>query len=584
MAREKNAKLHKLRKVLPVYAEDKTRLIITSLLMITTGILGIFTPIISANILTNIAEACFKPAIILALVLLGVNLVRTIFNALAEGLFVRISVKVQHKLTDKLVRSVCDTKMKQLDDIKIGSITERLGADINTVSSSYLQVMDVIFEIITNAAFLVYIAFLNIWIFFVLIGYVIVLYFICAYKARVWISGRKQVKALKDKSRSSYIEQINAVRDVKLLNIKENVTKYSSDLDEKTISADVKFSDKRNVIRRVQSVVSSVFMVAFIILGIVFVNKNLLLLTGFLVIYSYYGRVEGLVSYISSLKENLAEGEISASRIFDIIESPEKEVFGTQDLAHFSGHIELKDVKFSYKKGEQILNGINMVFEPNKITAIVGKSGSGKTTILGLLSKLYEKDSGEILFDGKEMAQLCENAIRFNVGVVSQAPYIFNTTIRQNLLFVKPEASDEELIKVLKQAQIYADIKRMKLGLDTEIGENGIKLSGGQKQRLAIARLLLMDSKVIVFDEATSALDNENQTKIVDVLEDLKIEKTIIIVAHRLSTIVGADKIYMIENGQNVDCGTHSFLMRNCKAYKDLYLLEEKSAKENVED
>lgn len=581
MKKSKQQKSHNLRKVLPIYAEDKTRLIFTSILMITTGVLGVFTPIISANILTNIADAKFNLAIKLAIVLLLINLLRTLFNALAEGLFVRISLKVQHKLTDKLVRSVCDTKMKQLDSIKIGSITERLGMDVHTVSSSYLQVMDVIFEIITNVAFLIYIAILNFWIFLILLLYVVVLYFICAYKARVWIRGRKQVKALKDKSRSAYIEQINGVRDVKVLNIKENISKYSSDLDTRTISTDLKFSDKRNLIRRVQAIVSSLFMVAFIVLGIVFVNKNLLLLTGFLVIYSYYGRVEGLVSYISSLKENLAEGEISASRVFDIIETPEKEVYGNEELDEFSGKVELKNVSFSYVPDEPVLDGVNMVFEPNKMTAIVGKSGSGKTTILGLVSKLYETNGGEILFDDKEIKTLTENAIHSNVGVVSQSPYIFNTTIRQNLLFVKPDATDDELIKVLKQAQIYNDIKKSKGGLDAEIGENGIKLSGGQKQRLAIARLLLMDSKVIILDEATSALDNENQNKIVDILEKLKKDKTIIIVAHRLSTIVGADKIYMIDGGQNVADGTHAFLMRNCKEYKALYLLEEKSAKEN---
>ena len=150
-------------------------------------------------------------------------------------------------------------------------------------------------------------------------------------------------------------------------------------------------------------------------------------------------------------------------------------------------------------------------------------------------------------------------------------------------MFVKPDATDKEMISVLKQAQIYNDIKKLPLGIDSEIGENGIKLSGGQKQRLAIARLLLKDSKVIVFDEATSALDNENQHKIVEVLESLKETRTIIIVAHRLSTIVGADTIYMIEDGKNIAEGSHRSLMKLCKSYKELYELEEKSSK-NIEN
>lgn len=577
--KSKSKKTHNLRKVLPFYAEDKLKLILTCFFMICTGVMGIFAPILSANVLTSIAESKFELAIKITIIIFAINLIKIIFNAFTEALFVRINLKVQHNLTNALVCVVNNTQMKKLDSVKIGSITERLGMDIYTVSSSYLQIIDMVFEIITNVAFLIYIAFLNIWIFLLLLVYVVVLYFICSYKAKVWIRGRKQVKQLKDKARSSYIEQIHGIRDVKVLNIKENITNYSNNLDKNTISADLKFNDKRNIIRRIQTLVSSLFLLVFIVLGVIFVNKNLLLLTGFLVIYSYYGRVDSLVSYISSLKENLADGEISASRIFDIIDCYEKEKYGNEVLTDFSGRIELKNVDFGYTEGEQVLNGVNMLFEPNQMTAIVGKSGGGKTTILSLLAKLYDKNSGEILFDDKEIDSLTENSIHSNIGIVSQSPYIFNTSIKQNLLFVKPDATDAELISVLKQAQIYDDIKRMKASLDSEIGENGIKLSGGQKQRLAIARILLMNSKVIVLDEATSALDNDNQNKIVNVLESLKKDKTIIIVAHRLSTIVGADKIYVIADGKNIADGNHKQLMKKCKDYKDLYLMEEKNAK-----
>lgn len=568
-------KTHNMRKVLPLYAEDKTKIIWCCFFLIVTGVLGVITPIISANVLSHIAETKFQVAMKFAMMFFVFGFVRTIFNGLTEMLYVRINARVIHKLTDKLVRSVSQTKMSKLDSIKIGGITERLGMDIYTISNSYLQVIDMIFDIVTNIAFLMYIAYLNIYMFLILLVYVIILYFICSYKARVWIQGRKQVKALKDKAKSSYIEQITGVRDVKLLNIKNTITEYSNSLDKNTIATDIKFSDKRNLIRRFQMFVTTSFSVLFIALGIIFVEKNWLLLTGFLIIYSYYGRVEGLVQYISSLKEHLADGEISATRVFDIIENYEKEEYGTDELENFSGLVELKDIGFSYDKETRVLDNINMIFEPQKVTAIVGKSGSGKSTILSLLAKLYDNESGEILFDGKNIKTLTENSIRSNIGVVSQSPYIFNTTIRQNLLFVKPDASEKELIEVLKQAQIYDDIKKLPNKLDSEIGENGVKLSGGQKQRLAIARLLLKDSKVIVFDEATSALDNENQNKIVSVLDSLRESRTIIIVAHRLSTIVGADKIYVIEDGKNIADGTHKKLMRTCKSYKELYELEE---------
>ena len=411
-----------------------------------------------------------------------------------------------------------------------------------------------------------------------MLAYVLVLYVVCTIKSRIWIRGRKIVKKAKDEARSAYFEQINAVRDVKLLNIKQNVTDYSNIKFSNALKISMSVSNKRNVIRRVQSAVSIIFELVFLLIGIAFVEKGWLLVAGLLVIYTYYGRVEGLVGFMSSFKEFKADGEISATRIFELIEDYEKEEFGSEELENFSGDIEFKDVHFAYTENEPVLKGLDIKFEPGKMTAIVGKSGSGKTTILSLISKLYDIDSGEILLDGKNINTLTEQAIHSNIGEISQSPYIFNTSIKQNLLFVKPDATDEELKKVLKDAQIYNDIKKFSNGMETEIGENGVKLSGGQKQRVAIARLLLMNSKVIVFDEATSALDNESQSKIVEMLEGYKENKTIIIVAHRLSSIVNADKIYMLDGGRVLASGTHKWLMKNCKEYHELYELEEKNS------
>lgn len=569
---------HNLKKILPIYYENKKRLFWLCVCFVITGVLGIFAPIYSANALANLADAKFNAAINCAILLAAVSLVRTVFNGLTEHVYVKINSRVQYTLTNKVIRAVNQTKMSKLDGLKLGAITERLGTDVNTVSSTYLQIIDMLFDIVTNAAFFIYIGFLNFWIFLILLAYVFILYGLCIYKSRVWIRGRKVMKEVNDKARSSYYEQITGIRDVKLLNIKENITNHSNALNEKAIEFGLKFNNQRNILRRVQAAITAIFSSLFIVLGIVFVNKNMLLLTGFLVIYSYYGRVEWLVQYFSTMKENKAEGEISATRIFEVIEEYEKEEFGEGKLSNFSGNIELKDVEFSYVEGKKVLNKINMSFESGKMTAIVGKSGSGKTTILSIISKLYDIDGGMVMLDGVDIKTLNEQSIRSNVGVVSQSPYIFNTTVRQNLLFVKPDATEKELVEVLKKAQIYDDIKKLEFGLDSEIGENGIKLSGGQKQRVAIARLLLMDSKVIVFDEATSALDNSSQNKIVEMLEKFKEDKTIIIVAHRLSTIVGADKIYVIENGKNIAEGTHKKLMRSCKKYKELYELEEQSA------
>ena len=207
--------------------------------------------------------------------------------------------------------------------------------------------------------------------------------------------------------------------------------------------------------------------------------------------------------------------------------------------------------------------------------AIVGKSGEGKSTILKLLSKSYSVNSGEILIDNYNINDLSEETIKNNISIVSQSPYIFNLSIKDNIKLANPDTTDEEIIDVCKNAQIHDVIESMEDGYDTLVGENGVILSGGQKQRIAIARALIKKSKIILLDEATSSLDNSNQEKIKNVIKELSKDHTVIIVAHRLSTIVDADNIFVVDKHRICASGTHIELMNNCEEYKNLYEIEE---------
>ncbi len=570
-------KSHNIRKVLPYYAKYKGLFIMFLTLTIASGALSILGPIFFANALATLAEAKFDDAIYFIILSVSIGIGRIITNGLSDFIYIKINFKVRQSLTEKVMDSITCTKMSKLDNVQLGLLSERISSDINNISDAYLNLLDLIFNILTNVVFLIYIAYLNVYIFLILLAYVAVLYIVCTIKSRVWIKGRKIGKAARDKAKSAYLEQIQANRDLKLLNLSDNITKYSSNILEDSLKIEQKVFNKRNLIRRIQILISAIFELVFLLIGIAFVKKEFLLLSGLLVIYTYYGKVESVVNYFSSFKETTAELETSASRIFEIVDEYEKESFGNYVLEDFSGKIEFKETSFAYSEGKEVLNGVNLEFLPGKITALVGKSGSGKTTVLSLISKLYETSGGEILFDGHNINELSKDSIRGNVSEVSQNPYIFNSSIKQNLLFVKPDATDDELENVLRQSQIFDDIKNMPNGIDTEIGEKGIKLSGGQKQRIAIARLLLTNTKVIAFDEATSALDNNNQGKIVELLGGLKNDHTIIIVAHRLSTIVNADVIYMIDDGKVIASGTHRELMKKCREYKELYSMEESS-------
>lgn len=199
---------------------------------------------------------------------------------------------------------------------------------------------------------------------------------------------------------------------------------------------------------------------------------------------------------------------------------------------------------------------------------------NGKSSILDLISKNYEIESGEILLDNKNLNVLSKEFFDNNISVVLQEPFMFNTSIKENIKFANPNATDKEIIEVCKKADIHDFIMTKEDGYDTIIGENGVILSGGQKQRLAIARALIKKSKLILFDEATSALDNQSQATIINTLQELSKDHTVIIIAHRLSTIVNSDNIFVIKNHKIVDEGTHKYLFENCDIYTNLYKIE----------
>ena len=577
-------KTKNLKKILPYYLKHKTLFFSVLLVFLLSGVIGIFEPIHAAKGWAYLAEGQFDLAIKHMLIMLAIGFVGILINAFKEYLYVKLLLRIKYDLTDKIVTSINSTKMRILDGVGLGSIADRMSTDIDKVSGVFMDISNIFFKLLTNIVFIVYIAFLNIYMFFVILTYILVLYIVCTLRARNWIRGRQISKKAYDKARISYFEQISGIRDVKLLNSTETFTNFSNKKLEYAIGIEEKIDLTRNIFRRTEAFLALIFEIAFMLFGVLFVKTSVLTLAGLLIIYLYHGKIDGLVSYLTNVKELTAEGEIAATRLDEIIEGYEKETFGDKELENFAGNIKFENVSFAYDPEVPVLNSLNMDFKNGEMTAIVGKSGAGKSTILNLIAKLYDVNSGDILFDGISIKELTKNSIRGNVCEVSQSPYIFNASIRENLAFAKPEATEEEMISVLKQAEIYDDVLQMPDKLDTQIGERGTKISGGQRQRIAIARLLLKDAKVIVFDEATSALDNNNQKEIVNMLNSMKKDKTIVIVAHRLSTIVGSDKIYMLSGGSVLAEGKHEWLMKNCKEYEEMYKLEEEKAKDKIEE
>lgn len=292
-----------------------------------------------------------------------------------------------------------------------------------------------------------------------------------------------------------------------------------------------------------------------------------------LVAYNYSGRITYIVYSYSYLLEGLKDFNLSTSRIAEIIKGDDypKEKFGKKNLDIVKGNFEFKNVSFGYSDKKRVFDDLSFKVKANSTVAFVGKSGVGKTTIFNLLCKMYDYDGGKITIDGVDVKELNKASIRDHITIISQNPYIFNLSIRDNLKLVKDDLTEEEMIEACKIACLDEFIMSLPDRYDTIVGEGGISLSGGQRQRLAIARALVQKTEIILFDEATSALDNVTQSRIQQAIDNLQGDFTILIVAHRLSTIKNCDNILFLDEGKIEAEGSHEELLHKCDKYKKLY-------------
>ncbi len=280
--------------------------------------------------------------------------------------------------------------------------------------------------------------------------------------------------------------------------------------------------------------------------------------------------VERLVHFT----EQFQQGSAAFERFIEImdIEPDIRDKKNAHSLTNVKGTIEISDLTFKYQSSEDwILQNINMTVPAGKTIALVGESGAGKSTIASLIPRFYETQAGSISIDGNNIMDLTQESLRENIGIVQQNVFLFDTTIRENIIYGNPKANEEEVIEAARKANILDFIQSLPGGFDTLTGERGVKLSGGQKQRISIARAFLKNPPILIFDEATSSLDTESEAYIQKAMEELSQNRTTIIIAHRLSTVRKADLLYVINEGKIVEQGTHDELMEKNDYYYNLY-------------
>ena len=307
--------------------------------------------------------------------------------------------------------------------------------------------------------------------------------------------------------------------------------------------------------------------------GGVFILKGMDITVGTIfTIILYMRNFNQPINQILNISNTLQSALAGAERVFEVIdEESEKDQDNAKDVESFDGEVQLKDVEFSYNKDKKILNNINLTTKKGETVAIVGPTGSGKTTIINLINKFYNIDGGSILIDGKNINEVTMKSLRKSVAIVLQDTYLFTKSVKENLRYANLAATDEEIIKAAKLSNAHHFIMQLEDGYETILEDNGSNLSQGQRQLLAITRAILSNSSILILDEATSSIDTRTEVAIQDAIMKLKENKNTFIIAHRLSTIKNADVIIAIKDGEIIERGNHEELLKLNGFYANLY-------------
>ena len=566
--------LKEFKPLIKLLGEDKKKLIFASVLIFIAGITEIFTGYLNGHAVEAISNLKVKEALIfLGIYFLLEIVVDNFITHTANSILYKLESLVTRKLGYNTYCKALELPPVAYEEYSSGEVINRITNDADSLSFAFGRLLNMVTSIVASLIIIVYI-FINSWIvgleIVVIVG---ILALIIRHYSPILKRIHKERKAEQDKFVSLTTESIRGIREIKTLGIKHTLFSDMKDIIKliyKKSEEEIDTQKKFNIITRLLKTILEVGVFATCVILMYYGKVTL----AFFVAMTYYVyRYMWLFENLNDFTITYQKMVVALGRVNDILENRlyKDEQFGDIELKDPKGVIEFKDVTFNYPNEDTTLNKFNLKLEPNKKIAIVGSSGSGKSTLFNLLTRIFDTEKGEILIDGINIKDLSFESLRKNISIIRQEPFIFHRSIKENFLLLDKDIKLTDIKKYAKMAYLDDYIESLPNGYDTLLGEGGVNLSGGQKQRLSIARTLAKNSKIILFDEATSALDNKSQDFIKRSIDELVKDHTIVIVAHRLSTIVDADIIHVVDKGKVVASGTHKELLKNCEIYKNLY-------------
>jgi len=554
---------------------QKKTLVLIIILSLCFSVISVVVPVLSARILLNLSGGLLIQLIQVAIIIFIIEMIRNIlsffFRRIMESYMVKAVISAQLKMFEETLK----IESSEIDKNTSGTFIDRINNDTTEIVSIFSDLSSSFIDFISNIGVLIAVLIINKYMFLYFLSTSLIIMAIDVKGRNLFFERSKAFRLIREKRTSLISEVVRGVRDVKLLNAQDGIIKKSNsqliEVGNERINM-TKISTRYSLF---SNSVRDLFDVLFYILGTVLVYIKDLTSANFIVMHMYKGRMENVLTFYNRFADLIKQYNLSATRVFEILgDVYKKEDLTGIELEGVSGKIEFINVSFAYDE-DKVLDKVNLEILPGERVGFVGSSGSGKSTMFNLLTKLYSLDKGKILIDGVDINKISNVSLRKHISLIPQNPYIFNFSVLDNIKISNQDATLDEVKDVCRKAVIYDRIMELEDGFDSFIGEGGVTLSGGEKQRLAIARSLLKGSNIILFDEATSSLDNVTQDKIQKAIYGLDKDKTILIIAHRLSTVVHCDKIVVVDEGKIIDVGTHQELLDRCSKYQELFYYEE---------
>ena len=566
-----------LKRFISYYRPHKLIFTLDMLASLLVALVGIVYPIITREMLNElIPNKQYRMIVFAGIGLLLLYVVRMLLNFFIQYYGHVMGVRMQAQMRSDMFRHLEKLPYSFYDNHETGKIMSRMTNDLMDISElAHHGPENLLISSISVIVSFVYLSTINIWLTLIIFACVPFLILIAA-------TLRKRMRDAFMESRVS-TAQINASLESSISGIRVTKAFTNSDKEEEKFEEGngMFVSARRKAYKAMGQFHSGTSFITDIFNVIILIAGGLFLYNGSIDFGDYSAFIVSVNLFISpvmtliNFMEQYQTGVTGFERFVEIMDqAPEEDTPGAVDIGTVEGDIEFRHVSYRYEDSNPVLDDLSLHVKKGQTYALVGPSGGGKTTICHLIPHFYDCVDGEIFIDGKELHTVTMASVRRNIGIVQQDIYLFNASIRDNILYGRLDATEEEVIEAAKRANIHDYIMTLENGYETVIGERGVRLSGGQKQRLSIARVFLKNPPILILDEATSALDNTTEILIQQALDELCKGRTTIVVAHRLSTIKHADEIAVIADGKIVEQGDHETLMESGGMYAELYSLQ----------